>query len=61
MKIDERLVKVSAGAITIPESLKVGEEVALYVKGTVVKVEYHDNQDGTVNEMAVVKGELAEK
>lgn len=59
MKIDEELVKVSAGYITIEDHLEVGEDVAIMVKGTISKDEHKDNQDGTVNRIVTVKGRIA--
>ena len=61
MKINERLVKVSAAAIPISEELEMGAEIVLIVTGTVTKSEDSDNQDGTVNRTYTVKGELAVK
>ena len=58
--VNERLVKISASAIITPEELHIGEEVSLLVKGSVVKIEDRDNQDGTINRVFVIKGELGE-
>lgn len=60
MKIDEHLIKLSAGKIPIDHELKIGEEVGVFVKGTVVKIEDTDNNDGTINRTYIVKGEIAE-
>ena len=61
MKVNEYLVKLSTSPIITSQGLEIDEEVALYVKGTVTKKEYKTNNDGTVDEIAVVKGELCEK
>lgn len=60
LQINERLVKISAGYITTDESLELGTDISLLVKGTVTKIEDHDNQDGTINRIYVVKGEITE-
>lgn len=59
MKINEHLVKISAGYIVIPNELKMDEEVALIVKGQVTKIEDKSNQDGTIDRIYTVKGEIA--
>ena len=59
MKVDEHLVKVSAGQIVTDKPLDLGDEVVLIVKGTVTKIEQLDNQDGTINQVYIVKGDLA--
>ncbi len=60
MTINEHLLKISAGSITLLSPLELGSEVSLLVKATVTKVEDHDNQDGSFNRVYVVKGGLAE-
>ncbi len=59
MKIDEHLVKISAGQVVIDGELEQDQEVALMIKGNVTKVEYKSNQDGTSNRIITVKGYLA--
>ena len=61
MKINERLVKVSAAAIPISEELELGDDIVLIVTGSAVKSEDRDNQDGTIDRIFTVKGELAVK
>lgn len=59
MKIDSHLLKISAGAIYIDAPMELGSEVDVVVRGSVVKIEDKDNQDGTFNRVYVLKGELA--
>lgn len=55
-KINEKLVKVSAGLVPIEGDLELGEDVQLLISGNVVKIEHKDNQDGTYDLIYVVKG-----
>ncbi len=61
MKINERLIRVSSGLIVTSQSLEIGSDISLSIEGTVTKIEYKDNQDGTVDEVMVVKGIICEK
>ena len=61
MKINEQLVKVSAAAIPISEELEMGTELTLIVTGSITKSEDKDNQDGTIDRVFTLKGELAIK
>lgn len=58
--VDENLVKISFSQIPIPSKLQLGEEVRLLVVGDVTKIEQLDNQDGTINQVYVVKGLFGE-
>ncbi len=58
-KIDEHLIRISAGKIPIDQAIDMGDDVTLQVEGTVVKIEDSDNQDGTINRTYVVKGVAA--
>ena len=60
MKINEHLVKISNGKAPIDKPLEIGTEVIIGAKGTVVKVEDTDNQDGTIDRTFIVKVEYAE-
>jgi hypothetical protein len=54
-KVDERLVKVSMSPVETDKTYELGDEVELHVRGDVVKIEFKDNQDGTYNEVYIVK------
>lgn len=56
MQINEKLIKVSAGKVPIEGDIKLGDDVQILISGTVVKEEHEDNQDGTINQVFVVKG-----
>ncbi len=58
-KVNEHLIKVSAGRIPIEEPLELGVEVRIAVDGEVVKTEDTDNQDGTINRTYIIKGMVA--
>lgn len=60
MKINEHLVRISAGKAPIDKPLEIGQEVTIGAKGSVVKVEDQDNGDGTINRCYVIKIEFAE-
>lgn len=55
-RINEKLVKISAGLTPIEGKLELGEDVQIIVQGNVVKIEYKDCQDGTFDLVYVVKG-----
>lgn len=57
-KVNEYLVKVSAGAMPIEHELQLGDDVVLKVEGTVVTVLDKDLQDGTVDRVYTIKGVL---
>ena len=52
--INQHLIKVS-GKSFIDKSPQLGEDVVVILKGTVVKVDHCDNQDGTMDVCATVK------
>ena len=56
MEINEKLVKVSMGKVPIIGELKLGDEVQILMQGEVVKEEREDQQDGTYNQVFIVKG-----
>lgn len=60
MKLNDNLLRISAGYIYIDKPLELGDEVKLFVTGTVTKIEQKDCQDGTFDAVHVVKGEIAE-
>lgn len=55
MQINERLVKISRGKIPIDKELEMGDDLELNLRGTVVKVEDTDNNDGTINRTYIVR------
>lgn len=59
-KIDEHLVKISAGFVPIADELAIDEDVTLIVQGAVTKTEDRSNQNGTVKRVYTVKGIIAE-
>lgn len=54
MNVNQHLIKVS-GKSFIDKSPQLGEDVVILLKGTVVKVDHCDNQDGTMDVCATVK------
>ena len=56
MEINEKLVKVSMSKVPILGELKLGDEVQILMQGEVVKEEREDQQDGTYNQVFIVKG-----
>jgi len=58
-RVNEHLVKISTSKITIPNELNLGDEVTLVVQGDVTKIEQEDNQDGTYDQIYIVKGIIA--
>jgi hypothetical protein len=55
MKLNEKLIRISAGYIPITQDLTLGTEVIIQAKGTVVKEEKQDQQDGSYNLVHVIK------
>lgn len=55
MTVDERLVKISMSPAETNKTYELGDEVSLNVRGDVVKIEHRDNQNGTYNEVYIVK------
>lgn len=53
-KINERLIKVS-GKTPVNKTLDLGDDVVIQIKGSVVKEEKYDNNDGTFDMCWVVK------
>lgn len=60
MKINDHLIQVSAGYISVGEPLSMGDTVTVIVEGDVVQVKQDDNQDGTYDFIYKVKGSIAE-
>ena len=51
---------ISGGLIGVDRELKLGDTVVLIVHGAVIEEKKIDNQDGTYDYLARVKGEIAE-
>lgn len=60
MKVNEHLLKVSAGKIVVDQELSIDADIAVLIKGSIVKYEDSSNQDGTVNRTYILKGMVAE-
>jgi hypothetical protein len=55
MNINEILVKVSSRIAIDPQELELGQDISLLVKGTIVKKEIMDNQEGSVDICYIIK------
>ena len=55
MNLNTRFVRISKGKVEVPNDFTLGDDVTLHIKGTVVKEELTDNQDGTADKTFVVK------
>lgn len=56
MNINEKLIRISGKTPIGPgKELKLGDDVIVRIKGGIVKIESLDNQDGTYNQVYVVK------
>lgn len=60
-KINEHLVKISAGYIPIAKPLEMDQDYQLIVEGQVVKTEDKSNNDGSVNRVYTIKGIIVEE
>jgi len=61
MEINERLIKVSMSkmAVDFVQEPQLGDDVQITIKGSIVKTEDGDNQNGTKDRTYVVKGVIA--
>lgn len=59
MDVNEKLVKVSMSKVPILGELKLGDEVQILMQGEVVKEEREDCQDGSYNQVFIVKGTIS--
>ena len=57
--INEKIIRIT-GSVNTDKILKLGDDIDLRVKGSVVKVEDWDNQDGTKDVVYKVKMMTAE-
>ena len=60
MKLSDAQLTISGGLISVNRELKLGEHVVMIVHGTVIEEKKTDNQDGTYNHLARIKGQVAE-
>jgi len=61
LEINEHLVQIKGDRITIPNGLRLGQDVRLVVDGNVEKILEQDNQDGTKDVIYMVKGIIVEE
>ena len=54
MKTNEKFIKVS-GKFPIERELELGDDVVIEITGGIVKIETLDNQDGTKNQVHILK------
>jgi hypothetical protein len=59
MKLNENLITISAGYITVDKELNLGDDITLEVEGSVIEKKQSDNQDGTYNVTCKIKGMIA--
>lgn len=59
-KVNESLATFSRAYVPIDHDLNVGDEVSCIIEGAVIGVSFKDNQDGTVNRIAEIRGYIAE-
>lgn len=55
MNINTRFIKISKGKVEVPSDYELGDDLTVHLKGTVVKEEITDNQDGTADKTYIVK------
>ena len=55
--VNSHIIRIS-GKAELEEGLTLGNDYELKLTGQVVKVEEHDNQDGTINKVYVLKPEV---
>ncbi len=55
MKINTRYLKISAGKTELEKSPGMGEDMSVVVEGSVFKIDYLDQQDGSVNAVYTLK------
>ena len=60
MKLSDAQITISGGLISVDRELKLGEEVVMVVHGSVIEEKKTDNQDGSYNHLARIKGVVAE-
>ncbi len=55
MEINTRYLKISAGKTELEKSPQMGEDMSVVVVGEVVKIDYLNRQDGTVDAVYTLK------
>jgi hypothetical protein len=60
VQINEYLIRVLSSKVPVDKELKLGDDVTLIIQGTITKKELEDNNDGTANDISVIKGIVAE-
>jgi hypothetical protein len=58
--LNQNLVKISMSKIPIDSTLELGQEVKLFVEGSITKISQEDNQDGSFDQVYIVKGIMSE-
>ena len=60
LEVNENILKIT-GSASLPEKLDLSKDYKLMIEGSVYKVEYSDNQDGTLNrihKLKLITGEI---
>lgn len=55
--INEHILRIS-GKVSSENPYLIGEDYTIQITGNIVKIEEHDNQDGTVDIVYVMKPEI---
>jgi hypothetical protein len=55
MNINTRYLKISAGKTELEKSPEMGEDMSVVVQGEIVKIDYLNLQDGTVDAVYTLK------
>ena len=54
MEINEKILKIT-GSASLPREIEFGQDVEITLRGSLVKTELKDNQDGTFDKIFKVK------
>lgn len=60
MSINERTIQIRADKISTTSELENGQDVLLYVRGSVKSILHKDNDDGTEDLVYIIKGIFTE-
>jgi hypothetical protein len=55
MTINTQYLKVSAGKTEVEKPFEMGQDLSLTIKGEIVKIDYLNNQDNTVDVVYTLK------
>jgi hypothetical protein len=55
--INEHILRIS-GKVCTDQPYELGEDYTINITGNIVKIEEHDNQDGTIDVIYVMKPEM---